>query len=450
MKQLLLLLLSISTNLTTAQNTVTITAQMKDCGEQIYAFEYRAIQLHPISQAPLEGDKQYELQLNTDSPKMVYIGINPNKVIPVIIGPEKQFTITGSCQTPQRSTISGSPLNQQYRQLQDTISTYQNSNSQLMQQMLRAESDADRQIIAQEMQALDQLRLLLLDSLQKQQPVLGKLLALNTYLSYPLNGSAYNNEIEYFGNEFFRFADFSDGAYDLLPPVSDAFFNYTRTLSSVNLPQETLDLFLMRSLQLTGQPGKTHEYALGGILRALSNNKNGLFIKYGKLFIDTYGLQYPQFSKQLQKQLQQVVLLDEGQVAPDFTQLTPEGETLNLSDLRGKYVLIDFWASWCGPCRRENPNVVRMYNAYKDKGFEILGVSLDRDKTRWLDAIEKDQLTWRHVSDLKGWSNAVARQYNIRSIPRTVLIDPEGRIIAKNLRGASLEAKLKELFNTSE
>ena len=114
------------------------------------------------------------------------------------------------------------------------------------------------------------------------------------------------------------------------------------------------------------------------------------------------------------------------------------------------YVLIDFWASWCGPCRRDNPNVVRMYNAYKDKGFEILGVSLDRDKTRWLDAIEKDQLTWRHVSDLKGWSNAVASKHDISDIPRTVLIDPEGRINGKNLRGGCLEAKLKELFNRSE
>lgn len=450
MKHLLLLLLTLSTGLATAQDTITITAKMKDCGEQIYAFEYRAMQLHPISQAPLQKRNSYELQLSTNEPKMVFIGMLPNEVIPVIIGPDKQFTITGSCETAQRSEITGSPLNQQYQQLQDSIRTHKNTHGKLMREMRRAEVNSQRDAITQQMQALDQRQLKLLDSLQKHQPILGKILALNTYLAFPTNGSAYDNEVDYFGNEFFRFVDFSNGAYDQLPNVSDAFFNYTGSLSSVNLPKETLDLFLTRSLQLTGQPGKTHEYALTGILRALSNSQNGLFVKYGKRFIEAYGLQYPQFSKELQKQIQQFVLIEEGEIAPDFTQLTPEDKPFSLSNLRGKYVLIDFWASWCGPCRRENPNVVRLYNTYKDKGFEILGVSLDRDRTRWLDAIENDQLTWLHVSDLKGWSNAVAKQYNIRAIPHTILIDPEGRIIGQKLRGASLEAKLKELFDTSE
>ena len=120
---------------------------------------------------------------------------------------------------------------------------------------------------------------------------------------------------------------------------------------------------------------------------------------------------------------------------------------MSLSDLRGKIVLVDFWASWCGPCRRENPNVVRMYNKYKDKGFDILGVSLDKTQDRWLQAIEQDGLEWHHVSDLKGWSNEVAQAYGVRSIPHTILLDQEGRIIARNLRGQALEEKLEELFD---
>jgi peroxiredoxin len=135
-----------------------------------------------------------------------------------------------------------------------------------------------------------------------------------------------------------------------------------------------------------------------------------------------------------------------GQMAPDIALNNLEGQEVSLSSLRGKYVLIDFWASWCGPCRQENPNVVRMYNKYKDKGFEIYGVSLDRDEAAWQRAIEKDGLSWVHVSDLNFWNSEVVPLYNIEGIPMTVLIDKEGKIIAKNLRGPSLEAKLAEIL----
>ncbi len=135
-----------------------------------------------------------------------------------------------------------------------------------------------------------------------------------------------------------------------------------------------------------------------------------------------------------------------GGPAPDFTQNRPDGTPFTLSSLRGKLVLVDFWASWCGPCRRENPNVVKVYNRFKNKGFEIVGVSLDNDREAWLKAIADDGLTWVHVSDIKGWENEVAQQYAVRSIPHTVLVGPDGVILAKNLRGAALEAKIAEVL----
>lgn len=137
-----------------------------------------------------------------------------------------------------------------------------------------------------------------------------------------------------------------------------------------------------------------------------------------------------------------------GAVAPDFAQTTPDGKTIKVSDYKGKYLLIDFWASWCGPCRRENPNVVKAYQAYKDKNFTILGVSLDDEKGKdaWLKAIEKDQLVWDQVSDLKGWNNEAAKLYLVRSIPQNFLLDPDGKIIAHNLRGEDLAKKLEEIF----
>lgn len=136
-----------------------------------------------------------------------------------------------------------------------------------------------------------------------------------------------------------------------------------------------------------------------------------------------------------------------GMDAPDIELPDRDGVTRRLSDLRGKVVLVDFWASWCRPCRQENPNVVRVYKQFHDKGFEIFSVSLDNNREAWLRAIEADGLVWdNHVSDLKGWSSAGGRAYGIMSIPATVLIGPDGKVIARNLRGAALEHKLSEIL----
>ena len=142
----------------------------------------------------------------------------------------------------------------------------------------------------------------------------------------------------------------------------------------------------------------------------------------------------------------QTPVIELNAMAPNFTAKNEKGKDISLSDFRGKYVLVDFWASWCGPCRRENPAVVAAYKAFKNKNFTILGVSLDKEQAAWEKAIKDDNLDWTQVSDLKGWNSAPAALYGVRSIPSNFLIDPEGRIIAMNLRGESLEKKLSEVL----
>ena len=209
--------------------------------------------------------------------------------------------------------------------------------------------------------------------------------------------------------------------------------------SIVSLVQSSIDAFV------TEKPNSYVSPFLLVITLQMNDDIALLEKRFAKL---TPAMQQSRIGASLQQHIAGSKAGQVGSLAMDFTQPDVNGNPVSLSSFRGKYVLVDFWASWCRPCRIENPNVVENYNKFKDRNFTVLGVSLDRpgQKENWLKAIEQDKLTWTNVSDLKFWQNEAAQLYRVSGIPFNILVDPEGRVIARNLRGPGLQAKLCEVL----
>ncbi|MEL6593886.1 MAG: TlpA disulfide reductase family protein, partial [Bacteroidota bacterium] len=228
--------------------------------------------------------------------------------------------------------------------------------------------------------------------------------------------------------------------------VYESFKSYASTLSRVGLMPDQQLQYCESVLEEIAPNTLTHRMAILGLSQGFLRANTAAFLRFAERYVADYGPQNPAMAQTLDTQIKAEKAMAVGAIAPEIALPNPQGDTLRLSDLRGKVVLIDFWASWCGPCRRENPKVVRMYKAYQDQGFEILGVSLDAKKTAWEQAIAKDGLEWLHVSDLRRWRSVAAQTYGVGSIPATVLVGRDGRIIARNLRGTLLENKLEEVM----
>lgn len=433
-----------------AAKQTTLTCKLTDCPvDSLSLFNFTGLTYKRAYVAKKDKNGNFVFKVSQNNPPVsFYLGFDENGLKPILLGTESEVLVEGSFTNLKAAVVKSVEFVQMNAAMNRINSDKAEFGNYITQMRSAAGDTAVSQGIQRNMKALDVRRQNFIDSLGKKNAYLQKLAALHTYLSYQPSNPKYNDELNYFINEYFGLVDFKDPIYNFIPQVFDQFSDYTQNLISIGLPEEMQKSALDNYLSKMVVGSQCHRYAMGGIVtRLIGSNKANNFVYYAQEYLKTYKSDEQEgMVKMLQNKIISMKGLMMGGDAPEITLNQPDGTPLSLSSYRGKLTLIDFWASWCGPCRRENPHVVALYQKYKNKGFDILGVSLDSNKDAWVAAIEKDGLQWKHVSDLGGWGSSPAKLYGVTSIPQTFLIDKNGKIVAKNLRGEQLTNKLKEIL----
>jgi peroxiredoxin len=427
--------------------------------DSVYIYRILGNEMVPLASAAHKEGK-FDFQVEVPGTGLYFLGLDPTYGTLVLLGEEEEVEIQGEANMINNAKVI-SPQNQEVKQFTDQAFMRNNQMQNLNQQLYYAKQMSPDKVasLEAEISAQTNNNLSWLDSVSKGKGFSAKMAPFFMYR--PFTGEVtkkYKDEIEHYKEEHLNFLNFNDPSMPYIPYFTANVSQYFEALAGNSVPTEEI---VRKYTELLAKIDKSQKANLEIFnIAALTGLSSGnplppnpdAFLKVFEIYSknnpqDSRLASWKQKTDILFAEKKRASAFSEGAVAPDFKLPTPEGGTLALSDLRGKIVLLDFWASWCGPCRMENPNVVKMYAQYKDKGFEVLGVSLDKEKAAWLQAIRQDGLTWKHVSDLKYWQCEAARMYNVTGIPMTFLIGKDGTIIGKNLRGPALEAKLKELFN---
>ncbi|MBL7827083.1 MAG: TlpA family protein disulfide reductase [Saprospiraceae bacterium] len=390
-------------------------------------------------------DSAYVLTVPMSAPKMYLVGSSEQSMAKVILGEEKEVTLWGNSQFMNKARTVNSAANKNFEAVQTRVNQLQ-EQSTLSRTQFNMATGAARTKAQENLAALGKAKEKYLDSLKKVNQMLWRYASLK--LSPDHEGQAGIGEAEFYGMNYFKYADLKDKGFDDMPEVFSAFEAYTATLINMGTPHATAIAMAENKLKELPAGSPTYRRALGGIISTLKTTNSPEYVTLTKKYIDQFRNDNLGEIPRLEMDVRRAGTYVTGIEAPELAGMTPDSSNFSLTQLRGKVVMIDFWASWCGPCRKENPNVVANYHKYKDKGFDILGVSLDRDMGAWRKAIAADGLPWHHISDLKGWQSAHAALYSVTSIPQTLLLDRDGKIIARNLRGEALGQKLKELFGS--
>jgi peroxiredoxin len=429
-----------------SSSNVTLTCRLygtQVSADQVFLYEDFGLAKKVVATATKTGvDSAYVFTIPGGTARFYSVGANEQSTAKIILGEEKQVTMWGNTQFMTKARTVNSPANKALEDLQARLAQFATESTQIRAQMNQS-SGTMRRTMEERVTVFGQRKTKFLDSLKTANPLLWRMASLQMTPDYAWQGGS---ESDFYAKEYFRFADLSDKAFEQIPDVYYAFEAYV--LMQLQLGVQHEKAIKMAEEQMLKIPSSSPAYrmALGGMVSALKAKNSPQYPTVSKKYIDLYTSKNLGEIPAMEMELKKASTFMTGFEAPDLAGMTPDSSQFSLKKLRGQVVLIDFWASWCGPCRKENPNVVAAYNKYHEKGFDVLGVSLDREINAWRNAIKQDGLPWHHISDLKGWQSAHAALYSVSSIPQTLLIDRQGNIIARNLRGEQLGAKLEELF----
>ena len=411
-------------------------------------YEYMGLAKRVVARATRRlPDSAYVFTLPMARPRFYGVGFYENSTAKVLLGEEPKVTLWANVQFLEMARTSDSPANKLVERMQKDVAGFQFNSLQAREAVNQAYTNGSSKTVAAEyVNRLTKSKTRYLDSLQAANPLLWRVAALYITPDFKPDARGLAGQSEFVGKNFFGNADLTDKAYAEIPDVFEAGERYAKALLEMGTPDEQFKQVADAQLAKFDAKSRLHRILLGGIINGLKTAKSPLFPFYATQYLNLYRSESYGEIGPLEFELRKTGAYMTGAEAADLAGMTPDSTNYSLRQMRGKIVLVDFWASWCGPCRRENPTVIAAYNKYKDKGFDVLGVSLDRDMASWKKAIAQDGLPWHHISDLRGWQSQHAQLYSINSIPATVLVDKQGKIIARNLRGEELGAKLRELF----
>ncbi len=434
------------------QGNLTLTCKIIGLGpnaDSLTLYESAGLAMTIVQRAGIRPDSSYVFTLPRSKARFYSVGFSENGAARVILGEEPAVTLWANAQYMDKARTVNSPANRAYEAMRKRVEELQLQSETHRIAYVQAEADKNatlQQAVTARFVQHAKTKTRYLDSLKTANPLLWRVasLSLTPDVEAEKDPKAFGNQAQFLSKEFFRYATFSDRGYDNIPDVFTAFEAYAKLISNlgVDAAKQSADAQLAK----IPPPSNAYRMALGGLVSGFKTTQSPLYPPYTQQYLSTYRNQSLGEVGRVEYELKRAGAFTPGMTAPDLVGMTPDSQQVALSQFRGNYVMVDFWASWCGPCRRENPNVVAMYEKYHAKGFNILGVSLDRERGAWVKAIEADGLKWQHISDLKGWNSEHARIYGVTSIPQTVLLDKDGRIVARNLRGDELKQKLVSIY----